>query len=62
MYTSVAGKQVGFEFTEARLPALQLGVGHSDEAGPATGAAAVGQGENIDLTAEMTHVQFHAPT
>jgi len=61
VHTSVAGKQVGFEFAETRSPALQLRVGNADKAGSSAGAAPVGEGKDVRLTAEMSHVEFHAP-
>jgi len=57
VYTAVADKQVGLEFAEAWFMAFQLRVGNSDEAGATTGAATIGEGKDVDLTTEMTHVQ-----
>jgi len=58
---SVAGEEVGLEFAEARLTTLQLGVRDTDETTTTSRAAPVGQIQHVGLTAQVTHVQLHAP-
>ena len=62
----VAGPQVGLEL-EARFRRLERQIGHRDVAHSSSGAAVVGQIENVRLAADVAHVQLgtaselHAP-
>ena len=61
LHASVAGEQVSLEFTQTRLAALELGVRDADEAAATARAAPVGERQDVWLTAEVAHVELHAP-